>query len=361
MSERLIEAPPTITVETAHGPVEGRFFWGLNQQDAERFPGSVLGPGEFSSALGLPKAEREQAAQTLLFQEETGSSPIFEYRSESLHLRVLTGSATHTPVITSYVAKQGFDEPHMRAAYQAGLYPFYQKMFALPPSQENDLHIVEDCLATGETIAGLLHILQQETPLPTQRIRIDVAAATTIGLQYLHHEAKKNNWRLEINTGWLAYGLSEGVVQPDGSRAHANYITYPETVINQLTPDLRSYLHNQAWEDGTMYVVGDMGDAGKILPPGFNENNPWNAFRTDSHEPRCFEKDRPLSPQPLRPDQTVRAFLANGGYLTRAYWRHYLASYHLQNPENELITQAKRVWTSSGECGIVVGHLPEVA
>jgi len=241
---------------------------------------------------------------------------------------------------------ENIKDPKIRGEYQKHLFATVKPV--LEAESRYDLRNVEDCLASGETIAGGLIALEEKTQIETGgRIRADVAVATTQGILVLREFTQQNHLKLELNVGCLAYGLPAGAeVEGTEARAHANYITYPPELLNQLSPAIQEQLESYTDpQDGNIYVVGDMGDFGMSMPSVYDQECPWNSFRIDSHGDRnpqmvkipfFFNKRKP----------TI-VYFANGGWPMKA-----MAGLALVNIDaNQIVFDARRVWAEEEEFG----------
>lgn len=119
-------------------------------------------------------------------------------------------------------------------------------------SKFNKLHIQEDCIATGDSIGGLIFALKKKG-IVFEEIQIDCPVATQFGVEFL---IQFLSWLGVINVtftvGTLVYSLSD----------HYYLLRTPE----------------EGYEDNEMFV-GDMGEWSRILPKTFNEKAPWNKVR----------------------------------------------------------------------------------
>lgn len=342
---------------------EGQFFVKLPEELAQILPGSTFGPEEF---LGYLQQEGEVRATPADLLGERGDLN-FSYSSNNFSLRVFEGSTNKHALEISRLAKElgklakkKLDNPDFRAEYQQHLYEVVKPVLTVTSEPEYKLRVIEDCIASGETIAGVLAALAEKSKIPVGgKIRVDVAVATTQGILVLREFARQNNLNLEINVGYLAYGLSRGVDVPGtNARAHANYITFPQEVLNdeRISVKARALLAKQADNvDQNVYVVGDMGDIGKSMRKEYDSRYPWNSFRIDKHGDRNeVEINLPLFFKENRP--TVLYF-ANGGYLMKA-----MRGLAVPNVwANQVVFDAKRVWAQEDEYGygVLIKNIPE--
>jgi len=334
---------------------KGQLFVSLPDRLAKTLPGSVLTPKNFLNQV-VPEVKPEflDHVSEILLGDQVGNEdqPIWTHTETDkdqkgvFTLRVFHGSTNKHALRISELAKEGFAEAETRAEYQANIREAIASVLKMDSSA--DLRIVEDCLASGETVMGVLAALKEKTTLPVEgKIRVDVAVATTQGIMLLKEFAQQNSLNLELNVGWLAYGLSEGVPLEPGSadKEHANYITYPEEILKQLPEEVRLRLEQAKWADGIVYVVGDMGDAGKSLPAEDDSRCPWNSFRGDAHGAR--NRDEIILPLLFDGEKPTILYFANGGYLMKAIRELVVPNIWA----NQVIFSAKRLWSDDPELG----------
>lgn len=350
---------------------EGQFFVKLPEGLAKILPGSTFGPDEFLGYLSS-EGEVKNTSEEILGGKE-GLDFTFESEAKDFSLEVFRGSTNKQGLEIARLAKKfgqiarensnrpegnKINDSKQRAKYQGHLYGIMKPILA--KESEYNLRIIEDCIASGETIAGVLAALAEKSKIPVGgKIRVDVAVATTQGILVLREFARQNNLNLEINVGYLAYGLSRGVDVPGtNARAHANYITYPPGVLadERISVKARAFLADQADEiDQNVYVVGDMGDIGKSMRKEYDSRYPWNSFRIDKHGDRNeIEINLPLFFDENRP---AILYFANGGYLMKAM--RGLAVPNIW--ANQVVFDAKRVWAQKDEYGygVLIKNIPE--
>jgi hypothetical protein len=126
----------------------------------------------------------------------------------------------------------------------------------LPPHMERftKLHIQEDCIASGDSIGGLVLVLK-EKGIFFEEIQIDCPAATQFGVEFL--------------TQFLAWLGVEKVTFKVGALVYAL--------------DEHYYLRRTEDEgfENEEFVVGDMGEWSKRLPRSYNAKAWWNKNRLD--------------------------------------------------------------------------------
>ncbi len=357
---------------------EGDFFVTLPKNIAEVLPGSSLGSKAFLKEIQGNHDEDTTSRLLGNFEGKEGNLALSKH-NEGFQLNVFHGSTNGRALEISRLAfkgteltaklkdledrgqSQSIDFVSKNNEYQRTRGD-YQKQVAeimepILKHKQDDLNnpnvfrIIEDCLASGDTIVGVLSLLSEKSRVDfgDKKIRIDVAVATTQGVLVLKKFAKDNNLNLELNVGYLAYGLSQGE-KKDGVKMHANYITYPPEIVDRLTPEMGEKLKRYC------YVVGDMGDLFRSMENSFDDQYSLNRLRTDSHGDREQVEESVVSRQIdlLKP---MVLFFANGGYFMRALWK----SIYPDSNINEIIFSAKRTWSDDPAYGygVLIYDLPE--
>lgn len=314
---------------------EGQFFVSLPTDLAKVLPGSVCLPVEFLQRLrsGINFNHHQR-----LIGDNLGNknNPALSLATDGFVLRVFHGSFNPHALEISRLAALGFTDPQVRGQYQTHLFEIMEPVINRP--SEFNLRIIEDCLASGDTLVGVLALFHKLRRVDLQtKIIIDVAVATTQGILVLRKFAKDNNLSLELNVGYLAYGLSKGKeIKGTSARDHANYIIYPTNIRENLgLPE---------------FVVGDMGDASQRTP-GVS----WDQLRTDSWGSSGGQET--ALQQLFDPSKPTALYLTNGGYLMKAF------SNYLQPdlPVNEVVFSAKRVWSDdlTYGYGVLISEIPK--
>ena len=347
--------PLTVT-DVSLGKQQGQFFVELPKQLSEALPGSYIPPETFLRELPIKSGTNYLSRMLLGNNTGTENNQALSHISDNLTLRVFHGSTNSNALTLTELAVRGFDDKESRAQYQSGLYKLMLPV--IRKDSESSLRIVEDCLASGDTIIGVLTTLAEKTNLNLSRVRIDVAVATAQGILVLKKFAQDNGLEIELNVGHLAFGLSEGK-KVRGGWEHANYITYPDELLRELDkllPVTKKKLEGFRDKDGNIYVVGDMGDAAKSLPEEHDQNHPWNIFRNDTHGQRNKGKIGDTEYDHSKP---TFVYLTNGGYLMRAYYRHILSQLNPLEIPSEVVFSAKRRWTEEYGYGVLLKDLPK--
>jgi len=299
---------------------KGQFFVKFPSDLAQFLPNSSLSADQFLQEIGASKYN--YAINRLEGKYEGNEhNPALYYRSNNFSLRVLHGSTNTKAIKLSELAEKDLEDENIRGEYQQKVYELMKPVLSVSLFPVN-LRIVEDCLASGDTISGLLTLLKTKTKLDPQKVRIDLLVATTQGVRLLQEFAKSNAIELELNIGYLAYCLSEN-----------NYITYPAN----------SKYH---------FVVGDMGDAAKSLGKSYDQIYPWNSFRQDTHGGRNKTATSPGNH--FGSDKPTIVYLANGGYLMQAILKNRLG----KQIANEIMLSGKRVWDEKRGYGVLIDLLP---
>jgi hypothetical protein len=307
----------------------------LRMQDklAAILPGSVLMPKDFLLALG------SNAPEELLLSEKmtkAGEQPILSHTTNHMQLNVYHGSRNEAGATMSRIAELGFDSALYRAIYQSNLVRVYEPLASKISSAKIELD--DDCLASGDSIAGFLGIISKlgKRHFDGEIVRVDVAVATTQGVLILEQLAKDNNFFLELNVGYLAYALTKGEYV-DGKIQHANYITQPDELVNKYGM--------------SRVVVGDMGEAVKSFEKALNGVYPWNQWRNDLHgdtpnERRFNDVDW---------ENDIQFILTNGGLGVESIYR-----FHGRDYSNLVPFVAKRIHGEHGYGLAVTGISNEI-
>ncbi|MDO9028514.1 MAG: hypothetical protein Q7U68_06620 [Candidatus Roizmanbacteria bacterium] len=322
---------------------KGQFFISLKESLAYSLPGTSIKPEVFLSELQMNKSVRK----TLLSETLTVlAKPIIKHKEKHFTLNIFHGSANIHALGMSQLAviksqkDASFSSESKRAYYQSHLFEILKPVIQYEKNKGFPLRIIEDCLASGDTISSILAMIKNKTKIniSTKTIRIDVAVATAQGILVLRKFARENELNFELNVGYLAYGLSEGI-KVDGVRKHANYIVYPVEMLDQFPKKVKSFRSL----GGDYSVVGDMGDASRKLGSRFDNKHPWNKKRDD----------RP-SHEKFNSSLATIFYFANGGYLMKAYYDN------LNNSPvnlNRLVFSAKRIWSTNLGYGVLIYDL----
>ena len=308
---------------------KGEFFVTLPEELVEVFPGSVVLASEFLQEIGVEEEKLDELTKGVEGKWDYGrhNEAALEAKSDDFSLTVYNGSIAEPFLKLSELAVKGFDDPQVRAEYQKEAFEVSQQLFS-NETKGWKLRIIEDVIASGETIAGNLALALQQGILNSgDTVRIDVISATTQGLLLLKKFVEDNGLKLELHVGALAYGLSEGEPTESGARLHANYVVYPDKYLERVREigleGVVERLEGLKGDDGNIYVVGDMGDAFKSLPAEYDEECPWNRFRKDPHGPRG--EGEGLLELGIEQDENLGEihFYANGGYFMLAAYLAY--------------------------------------
>jgi hypoxanthine-guanine phosphoribosyltransferase len=322
---------------------KGQFFVSLKKSLANSLPGTNIKPEIFLSELQINNSIKKILLSDIL---TVLAKPIIKHKEKHFTLNIFHGSANIHALGMSQLAvikskkDASFSSENKRAYYQSHLFKILKPIIQYEKNKGFSLRIIEDCLASGDTISGILAMIKNETKIniSTNKIRIDVAVATAQGILILRKFAWENKLDFEVNIGYLAYGLSEGI-KIDGVRKHANYIVYPVEMLDQFPKKIK----NLRSLGGDYSVVGDMGDASRKLSGRFDNKYPWNKNRDD----------RP-SHGKFNPSSSTIFYFANGGYLMKAYY-DYLNNSPMNL--NQLVFSAKRIWSTNLGYGVLIYDL----
>jgi len=296
-------------VNKGNGTGEAYVYW---NGAMERLNGSYMKPVDllrFLKPVGTSRGTAE-----LLMADTLGSvrAPRITLRSDDglVSVNVFSGARSDTARTISEIGSRGSFTPEERRIYQTALYDVYRPILARPLSVTKTglglkdsvrlFHEIEDCAATGDTLAGMGFVLER-LQSPFEGRRIDLGVATGQALTILTWQAQRMKVPTEINVGYMAWGLSEGI---GPNLEHKNYITHPPF------QEFRKVFGE------TIFVVGDMGEAAKRTT-----GVPWDSFRLDSwgrNEKQSVDENF-YSQYFERSTGGLRVGYANGGLLTVAF------------------------------------------
>lgn len=319
-----------------NGKRAGLNFISFPNSLASKLPGSVMLPNEFVKNNFL-----QIDPDILISDKFSSTTPILDAKIKTTRLRTYHGSLNIESIKLGKIAQIGFSDEKNRAKYQTSMFhimkPYLQKDEAT-----YDYWIVEDCLASGDTLIGVLSLLSKSSGM--KKVRIDVVVATTIGINLLIEVASKLGVLLTINVGFLAYALSKGE-KSGNARLHANYIIYPNELINKTNKTIKTKINKLRAPDGVAYVVGDMGDGAKSINQKFDMSCPWNRYRSDPHGSRNAKKV--TEEKPSAKNRKIILYFSNGGYLLRSF----VKKLSLDKKYKESVISAKRVWSNDKKYG----------
>lgn len=371
---------------------DGQVFIGLDDLLTKILPGSSLDPDFFLAELLTTKGD--QLISTKMnhdplgnYQYETGEKEEFDSSKIAFHQEnglkgggrfefnvfhgVFNDSAMTISGLAHKLSKSDSSDQEkqsLKADYQREVEKLIRPIFK--KESEPDLYIPEDCLASADSLIGTLSYLLTRTKLARRerrvKVRIDVLTATAQGVLVLKKFAQDNHLDLELNVGYLAFGLSGGspIDEETKVREHANYLVYPD----DLSVEYLTKLANQSWyQEGGRQVVGDMGDAAIRLLN--QEACPWENYRTDQHGFPIELQREAKDEEEIEFDSSKPTLigLRNGGYLMLALWKYVqsLRGIEKEIPFQEFTFDAKRVWgyiEGGGEkekYGVLLNHIPE--
>jgi len=335
----------------------GQFFVKLPESVAHTLPGSYISPETFITSFSNREVQKDEKKR-LLGNHLGGENDLtFSSNEDNFNLRVFHGSTNQHAMKISEYAALGTDNSVNRMIYQDNLSHIMEPLLR---SQTNaPLRIIEDCLASGDTLAGVIKTLAERSEFDKNlgKITIDVAVATAQGVFLLKKFAQENGINIELNVGYLAFGLSQGIKRDIGYE-HANYIIYPNELITELT-ELFPEKKKEILALKGKQVVGDMGEFGKLIPERVPDGAPiialWNHYRADNHGGQNGSDFQ--NPKYNKEDNQHLLYLSNGGYLMRAY-HHYFNNKNLSSDFSEIVFSAKRRWTEEFGYGVLLKDLP---
>jgi len=365
---------------------DGQFFVSLPTELAKALPGSVVDHNQFIENL---EGEKNSAEAGKLISEKIGTSENITYSfydHKNFALNIYHGSSNANAIEITRVAKQLFNigleinkkkdsgedttnlettQREFRAEYQKNVVKVMRSImiYGQPNNQTHDrINNKPYDLYIVETIMGILVALSKLnksflSDRITRKIRIDLAVATTQGVLILREFAKQNNLNIELNVGYMAYGLSEGApIEGTEARAHANYLEYPPTVLESMPENARNKLKVIRGEDGQLYVVGDMGDNFNSLRKKYDKDYPWNQYRDDDHGEREHDEVH-RKEEKINDNAPLILYFANGGHFMDALVDYFGIGKKL----NKLTIRASRVWAKEEKYGfgVLINDIPE--
>ncbi|MFH0979340.1 MAG: hypothetical protein V1803_00085 [Candidatus Roizmanbacteria bacterium] len=337
---------------------DGRFFVKLPESVAHTLPGSYIRPETFIDSFPVREVQKDEKKKLLGNHMGKEYDLAFTSQENNFSLRVFHGSTNQYAMKISHFAGLGAEKPENRMHYQDNLSHILEPLLKF--QTDAPLRIVEDCLASGDTLVGVIKTLAEKSKLNKDlgKVTIDVAVATAQGVFLLKKFAQGNGINIELNVGYLAFGLSQGIKRDIGYE-HANYITYPNELITELTK-LFSEKKKEILTLKGKQVVGDMGEFSKLIPERGKDNvpiiTPWNKYRSDDHGGQNGNDF--YHPKYNEQENQHLLYLSNGGYLMRALY-HYLNNRDKEIVFSEIVFSAKRRWTKEFGYGVLLKDLPK--
>lgn len=302
----------------AHVDPENQFadafvYWG---QTLSNLHGTYMEPSALFEYLAPVDVSPAEAEARLLGASYPRRTPWVTLESDDhlVRVNVFSGATTWQAKEISSIGDAGEFTTSERIAYQKALFEVFTPIAQRSYNTTHNalglystlliLHDIEDCAATGDTLAGVSRILEQYSAhqqLPFAGRRIDIAVATGQALTVLAHESQRVGQPVEINVGYVAWGLSRGV---GPELEHKNYITHAPFSI-----------HSKAFGE-KIFVVGDMGNAAKRIG---DHEYPWEKFRRDYYGLEGGDGRPVASYQHLSDAGSLRLAYANGGLLMTAF------------------------------------------
>lgn len=352
LSPKLHEGPLTLTDEEGRER-KGALFISMPEKLTKALPGTYLGVDKFLHELSAEDTTVERAL--LGSYIDSSENPAFHKKEDGFQLTVHHGATNEHSLKLSRIAKEalgpnGFmftDE--QRKQYQQAetdlIKPALQNEFKDP----NGFCVIEDCIASGDSILGLMHILAEKKKLNAENtFRIDAVVGTTQGILVLRKYAQTLGIKLEINVGYLATGLTEGEPSKNGSKKHANYITYFPEFIERLKELGLTQEADQLDEYG--FTVGDMGDAARKWK--VSETTQDDSQIAQINDSNTLGENNEFTLADLArtiPNMPTHIFLARGGCLMKAMFD--VISPSVSYLRNTVGMRASRVWSQDPDKG----------
>ena len=348
-------------------PKKWNWFVQFDPELSESFPGSYIHPHEFLKQLDVESENFSPMTEAILGRKRgVLRDPTLKVDGKGFTLTVMNGMLNRNALeMTSLAAEatmnrkrtafdvEGFkNKPGIRAQYQRAMFDNIKE--ALQPTHRKAAYrIHDDCLASGDSIMSYLlsKIINQTELEKMQKDGVEVVIdgpATAQGILFLRAFAQKFGFHIDFKVGHMAFGLSSGEKEGE-MRKHANYITYPDEIMNLLqSGEEKKLIERCKYPDGNIYVVQDMGEAER----GISEDDMrivramignniaiFNERRRDSHGEHPLHGT--LSLPADKKGQPVAAYLARGGYLP---YQFDLGQRAIEGYNVEII-RASRLWT----------------
>lgn len=251
----------------------------------ELYHGTYIDPKDFVHSLGITsKEETQNITRNLLSDYNRGvdenDAPVF--RSENVGGSNFSISVSHGLTnehalrLTELSLQDGpkFENDNVRREYQQEVSQITAPQLKEFKAEDYGVVVHDDCIASGDTVVNFLlnqikqagfdesgHIKDEKLKKGVKVIIDGPATAQSILL--LKKISDEYGIKIDLSAGYMAFGLSDGELQENGTRAHANYITYPERLIMQIKDKNTRRRLVDAWKksEGDLMVVGDMGNA----------------------------------------------------------------------------------------------------
>lgn len=349
-------------------PVECDSFVSFSQEAIHAFPGSYIPPLAFQRSL-----EGQVAPKALKFDEMVGNKmgsieePAYSYQSDQFSVTVLHGATNPKAIQLARIAKEGFS-PENRAFYQQAVADMVEPALKATHTLKGSLCIHDDCLASTVSVAGYIADLKKHNS-ELLRDGVDIiidGPATAQGILFLRKFAQVNDIKISITASFLAFGLTEGSIKPNGTREHANYITLPDELFGSLPAATQRRYREFSPDDKDRAVVGDMGNAGEGIPQeilasmvGASEGSldatfcRWNDKRTDPHHPTNGEGAVVQVGPYDSAKKKMTVYFPRGGYICYAYDKAYQPE--MFDVANTLMIGATRLWSPEDGYGVAYG------
>lgn len=345
-----------------------QYFVKFPPELAAVFPGSYISPTTFFREFGINEDNSENQKDLLGNRLGTIDNPIMRLEqlgkkeSVKFSLTVLNGLTNEHALAMTKFAFHGFNDSTNRAQYQHHTLESIKPLIEDPSAINYGVRIFDDCIASGDSIAGYLYKLyQKKNPLLAQGVEVTAVTATAQSILFLKSFAKMLGINLTIKVGQLAFGLTKGEEKGDDVREHANYITYPNELLPLLDDQVVQELIRfqiKIGDEQVIQVVGDMGEAEKgMLVDDMDQIRKeledqnfcwWNDTREDAHGSHP-NKNKLTLPPSSKDGKPVIIYLARGGYLPYEWDKKLYPQFA---KVNKVIKRASRLWTKEHGYGV---------
>jgi hypothetical protein len=369
---KLQEASP-ITIKDEEGNNRrGNYFVSMCKELQDSLPDTYLSVNRFLEEIGKDPAEKER----VLLGQSTGSTenPIFNMSQKGFELNIYNGANCESAVALTHIAHAAFNAEEgkfnftneQRKQYQQSEINIIKPALSKPFIDTHGYRIFEDCIASGDSIAGLIHLLSEKNKIDAHStIRIDAVLGTTQGILILKKYAEMMEINLEINVGYLATGLTRGEEGKGKSKKHANYMTYVSEYKDRL--EELGLTEELARIKDYSFTVGDMGDAAFQYDTSSTSEIPGDADKVNVINPltgnSSFDSSRELDilANTLPGEHPTNIYLARGGCFMKAI-DDILNEGVSKETHNSVGIRASRIWSSEESIGygvLFVASSPE--
>lgn len=284
--------------------------------------GTFIQPDELASYLE-PNIENPQQKSSLLIGETVSENgqPIAEFSPhKDCKINVFSGCNSDPAITISRLGNKPSASNEEIEAYQTALFGIAQHVFGRKAEGLGKpvLILDDDCAASVVTIGSALRIVREVVGLDKfSKLQVNVAVATAHSVVMLVEEAKRLGIPLELNVGYLSWGLTEGI---GANKEHQNYLA-----------NIKNY--DDGKDEGDIFTVGDMGNMARRVR---GINLPWDRLRKDDYFDRQTAQSITWS---YGQGRNLRLAFAYGGLMTEGMRS---ASAHQDEKTTVIMARAQR-------------------